>query len=105
MYQDANGAFVFQTGIDIADVDRDFALKTMARAGALLFQRVFFGPGAAGDSQAVGNFLPSRQAIRPSSSSCRSSPRPHRSPGACFTSATPRPVRSSTGTCSSACAT
>ena len=57
MHQDENGAYVFQTGIDIADADRDFALKTMARAGALLFQRVFFGPGAGADSQAVGNFL------------------------------------------------
>jgi len=57
MYQDANGAYVFQTGIDIAAADRDFALATMARAGALLFQRVFFGPGAAADSKAVGDFL------------------------------------------------
>ena len=57
MYQDANGAYVFQTGIDIADVDRDAALKTMARAGALLFQKLFFGPAAGDDSKRVGTFL------------------------------------------------
>lgn len=57
MYQDAGGAYVFQTGIDIAEADRDVALRTMARAGALLFQKVFFGPGAGADSKAVGNFL------------------------------------------------
>jgi len=57
MHQDAGGAYVFQTGIDIADADRDFALKTMARAGALLFQKVFFGPAAGDDSKRIGNFL------------------------------------------------
>mgnify|MGYP001544192083 CR=1 FL=1 len=57
MHQDASGAYVFQTGIDIAAADRDFALTTMARAGALLFQKVFFGPAAAADSKAVGTFL------------------------------------------------
>ena len=57
MQQDANGNYVFQTGIDIADADRDVALTTMARAGALLFQKVFFGPGAGADSKAVGTYL------------------------------------------------
>jgi len=57
MHQDASGAYVFQTGIDIADADRDFALKTMARAGALLFQKVFFGPAAGDDSKRIGSFL------------------------------------------------
>ncbi|MEO5843457.1 MAG: CHAT domain-containing protein [Caldimonas sp.] len=57
MHQDAGGSYVFQTGIDIADADRDFALRTMARAGALLFQKVFFGPAAGADSKAVGTFL------------------------------------------------
>ena len=57
MHQDDKGAYVFQTGIDIADVDRDFALKTMARAGALLFQKVFFGPAAGDDSKRIGSFL------------------------------------------------
>lgn len=57
MHQDASGAYVFQNGIDIADADRDAALATMARAGALLFQRVFFGPAAGADAKAVGSFL------------------------------------------------
>jgi hypothetical protein len=57
MHQDAGGNYVFQTGIDIAPADRDAALATMARAGALLFQKVFFGPGAADDSKAVGKYL------------------------------------------------
>jgi hypothetical protein len=57
MHQDATGNYVFQTGIDIAAADRDFALTTMARAGALLFQKVFFGPAAGEDSKAVGKYL------------------------------------------------
>ena len=57
MHQDASGDYVFQTGIDIADADRDFALTTMARAGALLFQKVFFGPAAGDDSKRIGTFL------------------------------------------------
>ena len=35
MHQDAAGQCVFQTAIDIPAADRDVALKTMARAGAL----------------------------------------------------------------------
>ena len=57
MQQDAAGKYVFQTGIDIPDADRDVALKTMARAGALLFQKMFFGPAAGADSKVVGEFL------------------------------------------------
>jgi hypothetical protein len=57
MHQDANGDYVFQTKIDIDDADRDFALTTMARAGALLFQKIFFGPAAGPDSKSVGNYL------------------------------------------------
>ena len=57
MHQDATGAFVFQTGIDIAEPDRDFALRTMARAGALLYQKLFFGPAAGDDSKRLGTFL------------------------------------------------
>jgi CHAT domain-containing protein len=57
MHLDAAGKYVFQSGIDIPDADRDFALKTMARAGALLFQKIFFGPAAGADSKAVGEFL------------------------------------------------
>ena len=106
MHQDATGAYVFQTGIDIADADRDFALKTMARAGALLFQKLFFGPAAGDDSKRIGNFLrDGGERSGAGASSCRSSPRPRRSPGACSTSATRRPARRSTGTSSSACAT
>jgi hypothetical protein len=57
MHHDARGEYVFQTGIDIAAAERDFALATMARAGARLFQRVFFGPAAGPDSKSVGNYL------------------------------------------------
>ena len=57
MHQDSSGAYVFQTNIDIAPADRDFALTTMARAGALLFQKVFFGPAAGDDSKRIGSFL------------------------------------------------
>ncbi len=57
MHQDDKGEYVFQSGIDIAGPDRDFALTTMARAGALLFQKVFFGPAAGADSKSVGNYL------------------------------------------------
>ena len=56
-YRDEVGEYVFQTGIDIPESARDFALKTMARAGALLYKKLFFGPGAAADSHAVGEFL------------------------------------------------
>ena len=57
MHQDANGDYVFQAGIDIRDSNRDFALTTMARAGALLFQKIFFGPAAGPDTKSVGNYL------------------------------------------------
>lgn len=57
MYQDTAGDLVFQTGIDIADADNEVALRTMARAGALLFKQIFFGPGAGADSKAVGEWL------------------------------------------------
>jgi hypothetical protein len=64
MHQNAALEYVFQTGIDIPDADRDVALKTMARAGALLFQKIFFGPAAAADSIKVGEFL-QENAINP----------------------------------------
>ncbi len=57
MHQGANGDYVFQTGLDIPDADRDAALRTMARAGARLFNQIFFGPAAGADSKAVGEFL------------------------------------------------
>ncbi len=57
MYRDAVGAYPYQKAIDIAEFDREFALKTLARAGALLFQKLFFGPAAAADSKKIGEFL------------------------------------------------
>ena len=57
MQQDAAGNYVFQTGIEIPKAEQDIALKTMARAGSLLFQKMFFGPAAGADSKACGEFL------------------------------------------------
>jgi hypothetical protein len=57
MHQDAAGEYVFQTMVDIPDADRDFALRTLARAGARLFEQIFFGPAAGADSKAVGESL------------------------------------------------
>ncbi len=57
MQQDGAGNYLFQTGIDIPAVDRDIALRTMARAGATLFQKIFFGAAAGADSKAIGEFL------------------------------------------------
>ena len=45
-HRNAAGDYIFQTSIDIPDAERDVALRTMARAGALLFQKIFFGPAA-----------------------------------------------------------
>lgn len=57
MHQGSDGDYVFQTGLDIPDADRDVALRTMARAGARLFNQLFFGPAAGADSRTVGEFL------------------------------------------------
>jgi hypothetical protein len=57
MYQDDAGEYVFQESIDIPDAAREFALTTLARAGARLFQQLFFGPAAGADSKAVGEYL------------------------------------------------
>lgn len=57
MHQDATGDYVFQTRIDIPEADTLFALGVLARAGALLFQKLFFGPAAGADSKAIGDFL------------------------------------------------
>ena len=57
MYMNASGERVFQSGIDIAPGYQEFALKTMARAGALLFQKIFSGPTAREDSKKLGQFL------------------------------------------------
>ncbi len=45
-FADASGNPVFQTGIDIPVDAKDFALKTLARASALLFNNMFYGPDA-----------------------------------------------------------
>ena len=58
---------VFQTGIAVDDASRDRALRTLAVAGAELYQRIFFGPAAAADVQQVGELL-KRQATKPGSS-------------------------------------
>ena len=58
---------VFQKGIAIDDASRDRALRTLAVAGADLFQRIFFGPAAAADVQQVGELL-KKQATKPGSS-------------------------------------
>ena len=58
---------VFQKGISIDDASRDRALRTLAVAGADLFQRIFFGPAAGADVQSVGNLL-KKQATKPGDS-------------------------------------
>ncbi len=50
-------ALVFQTGIAVDDASRDRALRTLAVAGADLFQRIFYGPAAGADVQNVGELL------------------------------------------------
>ena len=57
MYKDANGDYTFQKAIEIPAADRDAALSILARAGAQLFHKLFFGPAAADDSKRVGKFL------------------------------------------------
>lgn len=57
MLQGANGDYVFQGSIDIPNDARDAALEILARAGASLFRKLFFGPGAGDDSKRVGEFL------------------------------------------------
>ena len=58
---------VFQKGIAIDDASRDRALRTLAVAGADLFQRIFFGPAAGADVQNIGNLL-KKQATKPGNS-------------------------------------
>lgn len=57
LQKEHDGEHVFQTGIDIPDPIRDWALSTLARAGALLFQRLFLHPAAKADARAVGEWL------------------------------------------------
>ena len=58
---------VFQTGIAIDDASRDRALRTLAVAGAELYQRIFFGPAAGADVQQIGELL-KKQATKAGSS-------------------------------------
>jgi hypothetical protein len=57
MHQNDAGESVFQSAIDIPKPDQEFALQTMARAGALLFQHVFSPAGARSDSTTMGEFI------------------------------------------------
>ena len=51
------GSLVFQAGIDIPEPARDEALRTLARAGALLFKQLFEHPGDGADARLIGQFL------------------------------------------------
>jgi hypothetical protein len=57
MHVDAAGQYVFQRALDIPRSDSNAALRIMARAGATLFNSLFFGPGAAPDSKLIGDVL------------------------------------------------
>ncbi|SDD73045.1 CHAT domain-containing protein [Cupriavidus sp. YR651] len=57
MYQDAQGKYLFQRGIDIPQEATDKALQIMARTGALLMMKLFEGAGAGDDVRAVGKAL------------------------------------------------
>jgi hypothetical protein len=54
---DGSGAPVFQTRIDIGEAERASVLRTMARAGARLFQVLFTHPGAGSDVAGIGTWL------------------------------------------------
>ncbi|ADP96972.1 CHAT domain-containing protein [Marinobacter adhaerens] len=57
LQRDEKQDLVFQQGLEI-DVDsQSRALRSLARAGATLFQRIFFGPLCGADVQRVGEFL------------------------------------------------
>jgi hypothetical protein len=55
--QRADDKYIFQAGISVPDAERNKALKTMARAGATLFRKLFFGPAMGADANRIGNFL------------------------------------------------
>ena len=52
-----NGEYVFQTGADIPPEAEQQALRTLARAGASLFQRLFLHDAAGADARAIGEWL------------------------------------------------
>jgi hypothetical protein len=54
---DAAGDAVFQTGLDIPPAQHDDALRRLARAGAILFQKVFFPLDGGADLAALGNHV------------------------------------------------
>jgi hypothetical protein len=62
--RDPGGNYAFQLGLDIPEAERDRALVTLAKAGYLLYQRLFYHK--AGDVQAarLGDFL-REQTTRP----------------------------------------
>jgi hypothetical protein len=51
------GEYVFQTRIDIPGDAQGSALRTLARAGARLFQQLFLHPAAGADARRVGDWL------------------------------------------------
>lgn len=55
--KDDKKAYPFQTSVDIGPAQRDAALRTLAEAGYLLFQEIFFGPGTDAQAHAVGKWL------------------------------------------------
>lgn len=57
---DQTGDVVFQSGIDIPAEERDAALPTLARAGALLFQKVFSPPDGSAELTKLGALLRAR---------------------------------------------
>jgi hypothetical protein len=58
------GEPVFQTGIDIPEAAEREALRVMARAGARLFQQLFYGPDAGPDARQIGDALRRRAGDR-----------------------------------------
>ena len=58
--RDAATRLVFQTGIDVDKPSAAKALQTLAKTGARLFQRIFFGPAAGIEVQQMGDWLRSR---------------------------------------------
>jgi hypothetical protein len=57
MHRNADNTYVFQAGVDIPAADQEAALEIMARAGATLFRKLFWGPSMAADANRVGDFL------------------------------------------------
>jgi hypothetical protein len=60
LYANSDNIKIFQQSVVIDDVSRDAALKTLAFAGAELFQRLFYGPSAGPEVNLVGDWLRTR---------------------------------------------